>query len=105
MRTIYQRKHRLLVEAIRAHMPVEVSILGHSVGLHILLEVRTPLAETELVEAAARADVRVFPTSRSWVSTRQTAFPRIIVGFGGVREEDIAEGIKRLAKAWFPAFA
>ncbi|USG67032.1 PLP-dependent aminotransferase family protein [Brevibacillus ruminantium] len=105
MRTLYQKKHTLLLGAIKRHMPPEAVVLGHSAGLHILLEIQTKLTEQELMEAARKQDVRVYPTSRSWFSTRPPLYPRMIIGFGGMQLEDIEEGIKRLASAWFPKIA
>lgn len=101
MRTLYQRKHQLLLQAIHTHMPPSVAVLGHSAGLHILLEVDTTLTEAELIGAAAEREVRVYPTSRNWLSSQAPPRPRIIVGFGGMKEADIEEGIRRLALAWF----
>ncbi len=102
MRTIYQKKHAILLQAIADHMPPCVTVLGHSVGLHILLEVNTDRSEEELIRTAAEAGVRVYPVGRNWLEPRSgQERPRIIVGFGGVREEDIPEGIRLLADAWF----
>lgn len=79
-----------------------MTVLGHSVGLHILLEVHTDRGEEELIRIAAEAGVGVYPVGRNWQEPcgRQER-PRIIVGFGGMREEDISEGIRLLAAAWF----
>jgi GntR family transcriptional regulator/MocR family aminotransferase len=82
-------------------MPECVRVLGHSAGLHILLEIDTERTEQELVEAAEKAGVKVYPISRNWVEPRRDQLPRIIVGFGGLKEADIGEGIRLLGKAWF----
>jgi GntR family transcriptional regulator / MocR family aminotransferase len=102
MRTIYQKKHAILLQAIADHLHPHVTVLGHSVGLHILLEVHTDRSEEELIRIAAEAGVGVYPVGRNWQEPcgRQER-PRIIVGFGGMREEDISEGIRLLAAAWF----
>lgn len=101
MRTVYHRKHDLLQTAIRAYMPGAVRVLGHSAGLHILLEVETNRSEEDLIQAAYEAGVRVYASGRNWAQPPKDANPRIIVGFGGVSEQDIDEGIRLLAQAWF----
>lgn len=101
MRTLYHRKHDLLLKAIHKHMPEEVRILGHSAGLHILLEVDTTRTEDELMQQALDAGVKVYASGRSWAKPPSQFLPRIIVGFGGVIETDIDEGIRLLAGAWF----
>ncbi len=101
MRTLYQKKHAALLKAIETYMPDSVSVLGHSAGLHILLEIKTDHAEQELVEMAAQAGVRVYPISRNWIGCKVQTPPRIKVGFGGLTEEEIAEGIRLLSEVWF----
>ncbi|MFC8687178.1 PLP-dependent aminotransferase family protein [Brevibacillus porteri] len=101
MRTVYHRKHDALLRAIQTYMPREVRVLGQSAGLHILLEVDTSRTEKELIDLARAADVRVYPSGHNWANDPTNARPRIIVGFGGVEEQDIAVGIGRLAEAWF----
>lgn len=101
MRTVYHRKHDALLRAIHLHMPAHVRVLAHSVGLHILIEVDTTHSEKELIEAAQSADIHVYPSEKSWASPPTNTRPRIIVGFGGVAEEDIEVGIRRLANVWF----
>lgn len=101
MRTVYHRKHDLLLQAIKEFMPSEVRVLGHSAGLHILLEVETDRSEEQLIWLANRAGVHVYPSGRSWTVIPGGLHPRIIVGFGGMVEDSIAEGIRLLACAWF----
>lgn len=101
MRTLYHRKHDLLLKAIHRHMPPEVRVLGHSAGLHILLEVETSRSEAELMQQALAAGIRVYATGRSWAKKPRHFLPRIIVGFGGMAESDIDGGIYLLARAWF----
>lgn len=103
MRTIYQRKHAILLQAIRDYMPSTVTVLGHSAGLHILLAVHTKQCEAELIAAAWEAGIRVYSSGRNWMTAPDMELPRIIVGFGGMEEDDIREGIRLLAKAWSDA--
>ncbi|WNC13499.1 hypothetical protein [Brevibacillus brevis] len=75
--------------------------MSHSVGLHILLQIDTNRSEDRLIAQALDAGIRVYPSGRSWFRPPGGQSPRIIVGFGGMKEEDIEEGIRLLAEAWF----
>lgn len=100
MRTVYQKKHRALLEAIQANMNDYVKVSGQDAGLHMLLEVNSSLSADELVEKASAAGVRVYSTTPMWMGGNQEKSPVIILGFGGLSIEDIQEGVRRLHGAW-----
>ncbi|GAA0488635.1 hypothetical protein GCM10008986_12990 [Salinibacillus aidingensis] len=77
----------------------KVRVVGSRSGLHILLEVKTNMSEEELIETAMTNEVKVYPTSKYWIDVRNTEHPIILLGFGGLSEEEIYDGIIRLNKA------
>uniref|UniRef100_UPI004055C5FE MocR-like pyridoxine biosynthesis transcription factor PdxR n=1 Tax=Acetatifactor sp. TaxID=1872090 RepID=UPI004055C5FE len=98
MRKIYRGKHDLLLECLK---PFEgkFKISGEHAGLHLLLTVKGEQTEEELIHAAAHMGVKVYGLSGSMVH----AFKRkatVILGFGGLENEAIIEGIKLLQQAW-----
>ncbi|MGD8192064.1 PLP-dependent aminotransferase family protein [Brevibacillus ginsengisoli] len=107
MRVIYQKKQSALVNAIREYLDERVQLVGSEAGLHILLQVRNGMSEAKLIAKAANQQVRVYPTSHLWLrdSPEATASgpisATILLGYGGMSETQIREGILRLAKAWF----
>ena len=100
MKNVYQRKHALLLEAIERSFGSRAEVIGAGSGLHILLRVRNARSEAQLLESARTVGIRVYPASIYAISPDLAALPTILLGFGGIREEEIAEAIGLLADAW-----
>lgn len=101
MRTLYRRKHAVLISSIDKYLKKEVEIIGENSGLHILLKVKNGMTEKELLESARNVKIKVYPTSVHYTKGTYAGFPTIILGFGGLTEAQIEKGIKMLKKAWF----
>ncbi len=97
---INKRKHDILVHAIQEFMGDNVIIHGRNAGLHILLEFNNGLTEKELILRAKNHRIKVYPVSMFWM--REDNYPNnmILLGFGGMPECDIVQGIKMLKEAW-----
>ena len=97
---INKRKHDILVHAIQEFMVDNVIIHGRNAGLHILLEFNNGLNEKELILRAKNHGVKVYPVSMFWM--REDNYPNnmVLLGFGGMPECDIVQGIKVLKEAW-----
>lgn len=100
MRSLYRKKHAILLEAIRSELGNTVEILGKNSGLHILLRLLFPASEEEAIQAAADHGVTIYPVSPSY--KEQTPFASVLIGYGGLSEEDIRLGIQKLKTAWAP---
>ncbi|WP_245946573.1 PLP-dependent aminotransferase family protein [Paenibacillus cellulosilyticus] len=106
MRALYQRKRDVLLQSLRESFDIgrQVKLIGENSGLHLLLSFDpgkdSKVSEERLIELAAQAGVRVYPVSKYW--HRQEAAPRstVMLGFGGLSEQEIAVGIKRLGEVW-----
>ncbi|WP_034680243.1 PLP-dependent aminotransferase family protein [Caldalkalibacillus mannanilyticus] len=101
MRRVYLRKHHLLLSAITQYFGEKVQVIGQNAGLHILLEVYNGMEETSLIESASKKGVRVYPISRHFYDLVPRKHSYVQIGFGGVEEDEIGEGIRRLYDAWF----
>ncbi|MCP6682284.1 MocR-like pyridoxine biosynthesis transcription factor PdxR [Bacillus nakamurai] len=100
MRKIYQKKHQTLIQALHKQMGGHIEIIGQKAGLHLLVNVKDRSA-AELVDKAQAAGVRVYDTSSYWISREEAESSLVILGFGGLSEEKIEEGISLLRGAWF----
>ncbi|MBM7662994.1 GntR family transcriptional regulator/MocR family aminotransferase [Bacillus mesophilus] len=100
MRTLYRRRQKVLLKSIETNFSDQVKIIGDHAGLHILVAVKNGMSESELLETAKTHKVKVYPTSIYYKNSSPNNFPRILLGFGGVTEEEIEKGIMRLKKAW-----
>ncbi|WP_202079053.1 PLP-dependent aminotransferase family protein [Caldalkalibacillus salinus] len=101
MRKVYRSKQTVLLDALSEYLgTLEIDILGQDAGLHILLRVRNGLSEKELVDRASRHQVKVYPISHHWADPLQAHLNVVQLGFGGLTEDEIIEGVQSLAQAW-----
>lgn len=98
MRKIYKAKHDLLLGELQDFRKTFV-ISGENAGLHLLLTSRSGVPEKTLLEKAAAEGVRLYGLSDS-MTKNASASSTVLLGFGGVAETQIPEGIARLQKAW-----
>lgn len=104
MRATSARKRTLLLAALDRTMGDKVTIGCSQAGLHVLVSPKDERDEAALIEAAADADVRVYPTSHYWMPRvkRDNRRARILIGYSAIAVNDIEPGIEALAQAWFP---
>jgi GntR family transcriptional regulator/MocR family aminotransferase len=102
MRRVYQARYRALADAIGYRMGDRAEIVGDSSGMHILLRVPGRSAD-ELIRLGEAHGCLLFPAAKHWSEPSEEAHQFVMLGFGGMDEEMIAEGVRRLAEAWFPA--
>lgn len=100
MRRLYQAKHKALVSAIHRYMGDRVNIIGSKSGLHILLDVKHR-DSSQLIELASACGVKVYSPKIHWLEQAKCPASFLLLGFGGVSEEGIEEGIRHLSIAWF----
>lgn len=99
MRTIYRKKHDLLVDAIKSFFRERCKIKGQNAGFHIMLEFQSEKSSKELILLAKKAGIRV----SSAVYNKEPINPNFhsfILGFAGIPEDRITEGIKLLSEVW-----
>lgn len=100
MRKLYQTRHRVLLRAIHDQLGSRVGVIGQKSGMHLLLHVYGCDSE-ELIELAAERGVQVYSPIRHWLNPEDCPRSYVMLGFAGVREEQIREGLQRLRQAWF----
>ncbi|MED0971003.1 PLP-dependent aminotransferase family protein [Bacillus paramycoides] len=101
-RTLYKRKHTLLVKSVTNEMGSRVQILGEQSGLHIVLHVHNGMNEQELIHAAAKHRIKLYPLSTydSVHNLREASY--VLLGFGSIPEDSIETVVKLLKESWFP---
>lgn len=100
MKRIYQSRHRALTTAVKRHMGDRAELIGDRSGLHVLLDVKGRHRD-ELARLAELADCRIYSPAKHWNDPDRCPDSYIMLGFGGLTEEELEEGIRRLAAAWF----
>lgn len=96
-----KRKHDLLISEIHKTLDNRVIVHGRNAGLHVLVEVTNGLTELELIEKASKFGAIVYPVSMFWINLEKYSNNMVLLGFGGMTEEQIINGIKVLNDAWF----
>ncbi|MFS0558120.1 PLP-dependent aminotransferase family protein [Brevibacillus sp. 179-C9.3 HS] len=100
MRKNYADKREAFLQAIARYMDGRVEVEGKDTGLHVFLTVKKQGTEAELMERALAHGVKVYGTTRYWLhDTRE--HPIVLLGYGALTHEEIHEGIRLLAEAWF----
>ena len=115
MRKSYSRKHEALLDGLKPFLG-QFDLSGENAGLHLLLTDRVGRSEKELVDAARRQGVKVYGLSSALVGAATpgaftqampaAAVPAaapgatVLIGFGGLTEDEIRDGLERLAAAW-----
>lgn len=98
MRKIYRGKHDLLLDCLKP-FEEEFQISGEHAGLHVLLTARKKTEEKTFLHAAAAKGVKVYGLSDSLVAGAPGK-ATLLLGFGGLKNKDIIEGVNLLKSAW-----
>ncbi len=104
LRRAYGRRRQVLIEELQRRLPETIRFSHEPAGLHIMLYLPPDWSENNAIQAAAAAGVRVYPGRTYYLN--EPAPPSVLLGYTGLSEEQIREGILRLANAWdTPPFA
>ncbi len=98
MRKLYRAKHELLLTCLEPFRE-RFAISGENAGLHLVLTAIGDESEEELTCAALAAGVKVYGMYEGMppVKDRKAG---ILIGFGGLSDEEIVKGITLLESAW-----
>ena len=102
MKAAYQAKHKTLMKAVQENLGERVEIIGQKAGLHILLDIGDRNAE-DLTRRAKQKGVRIYSPARHWAGEHPGSY--VMLGFGGLSEKQIQEGIRIFAEVFAQAEA
>jgi len=94
MRMLYARRRAALVEAIQAEMAATLEVIGSDAGMHLVALLPGGVDDLAIAKAAAGAGISVIPLSTCYAKT--PARGGLILGYGGVNENQIREGVRKL---------
>ena len=90
-------RRRALLEAIEEHIGDRAIVSGDGSGTHIVLWPRKRIPEEALIARAAQEGVGVYGISGYFL--KRSSRVGLLLGYCRMREHEIHEGIRRLAKA------
>lgn len=97
LRRVYGRRRRILINALQNNLPCPVMFSPEPAGLHVSLTLDPGYDEAAVIEAAAAAGAGVYPGATFYLENDPP--PSILLGFSGLDEEQLREGVRRLATA------
>lgn len=100
LRQGYGRRRALLVEALQTLLPFPVRLAQEAAGLHIMVYLPPGMDEAEVVRNAAANGVGVY--SGADYHLLHPSPPSLLLGFSGLDEADIVEGVRRLGQVLYP---
>jgi len=99
MRTLYDKRRRALVRALETHFGDRVTILGENAGMHLMIRLRGKLGDDEVTRRARQAGVGLVSARLYYLGeNRPNNMDEFVLGYSGLSERRIQEGIRRLAK-------
>lgn len=101
MKRIYERKMKTLCSALQARFGDNVSISGHSTGLHLVAGFRGISLSPAVRERCAQAGV-TFDTASDYALRPRRRPDVALLGFGDLSHKQIQEGVRRLATVLRP---
>jgi GntR family transcriptional regulator/MocR family aminotransferase len=94
LRREYGQRRQILVQSLSQHLPDEVRYVAADAGLHVMLILHPGLDEEKVVRDLAAAGVGVYPGAPYHLI--RPAEPSILLGFSGLSDDQIADGVERL---------
>lgn len=98
MRTIYKKKHDILLRSVETSFGKRAVVIGQGAGLHVVI--RLPDSshnEAAIIDRARQKGIRLMPFSEFHV-TGQPETLTLMLGFGGMTGSEIEQGISLLSQ-------
>jgi GntR family transcriptional regulator/MocR family aminotransferase len=95
MRLHYMERRRLLADLIGSRLPEALEVIGSEAGLHLVALLPGGVDDVAIAKAAAAAGLSVIPLSSCHMAP--PARGGLILGYGGLNDAQIREGIDKLA--------
>jgi GntR family transcriptional regulator / MocR family aminotransferase len=100
VRQVCRERRATLVDAIRANLGKEFSVLGDAAGMYLTVTVPRGFHDREISEHAASRGLLVMPLSNCFLEKSQRQ--GLILGYGGTDAHEIAAGVVQLREIVTP---
>lgn len=97
MRTLYEKRRKALVRSLTQQFEGQVEFVGENAGMHLMVRLQTGLSDEEIVRRAAQVGVGLVSSQIYYLG--ESSSGEFVLGYAGLSERRIQEGIRRLAKA------
>ncbi|GHO56589.1 PLP-dependent aminotransferase family protein [Ktedonobacter robiniae] len=96
MRALYAQRQQLLIEVMQQELGETIKLEAHEAGMHIIGWLPQGVDDHLLSQLAAQQGIDVLPLSAC--SEQKPERAGLLLGYAGVNEQEIREGIKHLAR-------
>lgn len=98
-RALYKSRHDVLIDELR---PLEdiCRISGEHAGVHLLLTFENGVTEEELIQRAAKKDIRVYGLSDYCIKEQENQKATILLGYANLTEDQIRQAVEILKSCW-----
>ncbi|WP_226889304.1 hypothetical protein [Nostoc sp. MG11] len=99
MRSLYDQRRQTLAQSLVSHFGEKVKILGENAGMHLMVKINTTLSDEEIIQRAALAGVGINAAYLYYL--KDSPGSEFVLGYADIDEEQIKEGVRRLADIVF----
>ena len=96
MRSIYQARRELFVDLLRRECSGLLEVEAPDAGMNLIAWLPAGTSDRKISQALREEGLETLPLS-SCVMTRRLR-PGLLLGFSGIREPDLRDGVGRLAR-------
>ncbi len=101
MRTHYQHRRGLVMDVLKREFGGRVTILGDNAGINVLIRIDSPRSDDEIVRLCRERGVGISSTRGFYLGDSPRG--EFLLNYAGVSDEQIEQGISRLAQVSLPA--
>jgi len=99
-RLLCRERRTALVEALGEHFGAQLEVRGDEAGMFLSGVLPDGVPDREIAHRAGERGLRVYPLSRCYIS--RPALPGFVLGYGGIRRDEIAAGVRTLREVADP---
>lgn len=96
MRTVYQQRNKICVESLHHELDDLLTFGPTEAGMHITAILPKEMSDIEVVRIGAEQGIELLPLSEFYVGEKRQN--GLILGYTGIREELIPEGVRQLKR-------
>jgi GntR family transcriptional regulator/MocR family aminotransferase len=96
MRTLYAQRQQLLIEVMQQELGETIQLKAHEAGMHLIGWLPQGMNDRLLSQRAAQQRIDV--PALSACSEYRPERAGLLLGYAGVNEQEMREGIKQLAR-------
>ncbi len=100
LRTLYRKKQAALLTAIDQVFGDRITVCGGGAGIHLLLDVKSPLSQDELIERAEEISIRFYSTKPLYMNPANCPRSQLLLGLPTVPDDAFMEIMRSLRKVW-----